>query len=537
MINESNFMGLSNFVWWFGVVENRADPLETGRCQVRCFGWHSEDKNQIKTEDLPWAHPVVPYGLKAVQPPAEGTMVFGFFADGKDARFPIIMGSVPGIPEGINPPTDGFTDPYTDAQKAASPFFPKKLKSSKVTANAAGPILTSDVPKRNPNVFDEPTVTRLSRPDRVEGEDGSSLGPRSASIANTSIDFQRKNRVVYVKSAKPDPILSSSSSRVQTVWDEPFPSFNPKYPYNHATETESGHAFEMDDTQGYERVQLSHRTGSTLEFLPSGSVKQKTFNHKYDVTMGNHKSYVAGVKDETVQSDMYLRINGKLIIQCDGIDFESAGDINIKGKDVKITGQSIDINGTGKTKIYGASGTEIRTEGLLRTYGGSGAVHGSGGLTTVQGSFNPVTAAVKAALKKAPGGDVSDIQETSLLNCGVKIAGPNFFISTLRSSLDSVVTAILPQVSVTPATPDNAKTAGKYKVPTPQFKKTTPTTVKEKTDGLSYLEKTRVGTLDYKASKTETNALNITTVNNDAMANAAISGAVDTLTSQVPQLP
>lgn len=533
---EQSFMGLNNFVWWFGVVENRADPLETGRCQVRCFGWHTENKDQIPTADLPWAHPVVPYGMKAVQPPPEGTMVFGFFADGKEGRFPIIMGSVPGIPEEIGAAETGFTDPYTDAQKAASPFFPRRIISSTATANAAGPIIKNNTPLRNPSVFNEPTVSRLSRPDRVEGEDGSSLGPRGASIANTSVEFQRKNRVVYVKSAKPDPILSSSTQRVQTVWDEPFPSFNPKYPYNNATETESGHAFEMDDTQGYERVQLSHRTGSTLEFMPSGSVKQKTFNHKYDVTMGNHKSYVAGVKDETVQSDMFLRINGKLIIQCDGIDFESAGDINIKGKDVKITGSNIDINGTGKARFYGASGTEIRTEGLLRSYGGSGAVHGSGGLTTVQGSFNPVTAAVKAALKNL-GSDVSDIQETSLLNCGVKIAGPNFFISTLRSSLDSVVTSILPQVSVTPSTPKNAETASKYKVPTPKFKKTTPTTVKEKTDGLSYLEKNRLGTLDYTASKTANNALTITTVNNDAMANAAITGAVDTLTAQVPQLP
>ena len=535
-MTERKFMGMGDFVWWFGVVENRVDPLEVGRCQVRCFGWHTEDKTQIASEDLPWAHPVIPYGAKAVQPPAEGTMVFGFFADGKDARYPIIMGTVPGIPEEIGPPEQGFNDPFTDAFKAANPFFPKKLKFSKVNPSANGPTLTSDVPKRNPNVFNESTLSRLARPDRVEGEDGSSLGPRSASIANTTIDFQRKNRVVYVKSAKADPLLSSSSQRVQTSWDEPFPSYNPKYPYNNVVETESGHAFEMDDTQNYERVQLSHRTGSTLEFMPSGSVKQKAFNHKYDIAMGNHKAYVAGNKDETVQGNMYLRINGKLVIQCDGIDFESAGDINIKGKDVKITGNNIDINGTGKTKIYGAAGAEFRTEGLMRSYGGSGAVHGSGGLTTIQGSFNPVSAAVKAAIKEF-GGDTSDIQETSLLNCGVKVAGPNFFISTLRSSLDSIVTSILPQVSVTPKTSDNAKTAGKYKVPTPKFKKTTPTTVKEKTDGLSYLEKARVGTLDYKASKAETNALNITTVNNDAMANAAISGAIDTLTAQVPQLP
>jgi len=82
-INAPAFLG-QQFVWWFGIVEDRKDPLELGRCKVRCFGWHNEKRDQISTEDLPWAHPVVPYGVKAVQPPTEGTMVFGFFADGKE---------------------------------------------------------------------------------------------------------------------------------------------------------------------------------------------------------------------------------------------------------------------------------------------------------------------------------------------------------------------------------------------------------------------------------------------------------------------
>ena len=81
---NKDFLGLNNFVWWFGVIENRLDPLELGRCQIRCFGWHNESVNQISTDKLPWAHPILPYGVKNVQPPPEGTLVFGFFADGED---------------------------------------------------------------------------------------------------------------------------------------------------------------------------------------------------------------------------------------------------------------------------------------------------------------------------------------------------------------------------------------------------------------------------------------------------------------------
>ena len=50
-----NFMGKDNFVWWMGVIENVNDPLKLGRSQVRMFGWHTENIQDIPSEDLPWA--------------------------------------------------------------------------------------------------------------------------------------------------------------------------------------------------------------------------------------------------------------------------------------------------------------------------------------------------------------------------------------------------------------------------------------------------------------------------------------------------
>lgn len=38
-----------------GVIEDNNDPLELGRCRVRIYGLHTEDKNQLPTEMLPWA--------------------------------------------------------------------------------------------------------------------------------------------------------------------------------------------------------------------------------------------------------------------------------------------------------------------------------------------------------------------------------------------------------------------------------------------------------------------------------------------------
>ena len=490
---QTDFLGIDGFVWWFGVVEDRLDPLNLGRCKVRCFGWHNDDRREVPIEDISWAHPIVPYGVKNVQPPTEGTMVFGFFADGKEGRYPILVGTVPGIPEEIKDANQGFFDPYSENQKATnvSPKFPRKIKSIKLLPDGKGITIQNDYPKRYPNILNEPSLSRLARPERIESATtGNSIGSRSASIANTTIDFQRKNRIVNIKSAKEDKGRSTSKQKAFTVWNEPFPSFNAKYPYNNVTETESGHAFELDDTPEFERVQLSHRTGSTLEFLPSGSVKLKTFKHKYDIVMGNQKTYINGIKDETVQSDMFLKINGKLVIQCDGIDIQSVGDINMKGYNIKITAdKELHLFGQGKTKVYGGGKVDIRTEGLLATYGGAGAIHASGGVTALSGIPNPISAAIRTAIKETTG--LSLPESTGSLG-GVKVFGPNFYVDTLLTTFNSTVTNILPPTFNSPKSPDNATVASKYKAPQPVIKRTIPTAEKEKTDGMGFLEQQRI---------------------------------------------
>ena len=53
-----NFLGINDFIWFFGVVEDRNDPVQLGRLRVRCYGWHTDDKNEIPTDSLPWAIPI-----------------------------------------------------------------------------------------------------------------------------------------------------------------------------------------------------------------------------------------------------------------------------------------------------------------------------------------------------------------------------------------------------------------------------------------------------------------------------------------------
>jgi len=119
-----NFIGKDGFNWWVGVVESRNDPLKLGRCQVRIFGYHTENKQLISTEDLPWAPCLVsPNSQQSFATPKEGDYVMGFFADGESNQAPTIMGIYAGIKASAGGDS-GFQDPRTPAQIAAAPKPP-----------------------------------------------------------------------------------------------------------------------------------------------------------------------------------------------------------------------------------------------------------------------------------------------------------------------------------------------------------------------------------------------------------------------------
>lgn len=154
MIN--NFAGMNGFIWWMGVVENRiADPLKLGRCQVRIFGWHTENTKLIPSEDLPWCLPVLPSNNSAnFATPLEGDYVVGFFADSESGQFPIMFGVLPGI-KTSNPSGDsGFQDPRTTAQIATAPQPPPSDTATTATTQTTNP---------NQTAIDQPTTSPTAR--------------------------------------------------------------------------------------------------------------------------------------------------------------------------------------------------------------------------------------------------------------------------------------------------------------------------------------------------------------------------------------
>ena len=267
----------SNFVWWQGVVEDRKDPERLGRCRVRVFGFHDKDKNLIPTNQLPWASPVAPIDSASISGigstpigPLPGTHVFGFFRDGSNAQMPVIMGTIPGIPE--------------DAANVSDPS-----KAGYQDPSEKYPLDTED------HGLEESDLSRLSRY-RWDDEDG--IEQKEDKLPPLMQD-KINNRVKNV------PIANGHGS-----YSEPPTSFDAKYPYNHVSTTESGHIIERDDTPGKERTHDYHRSGTFTEVFPFGTKVTMIVRDNYEFVLGDNYVNIKKKDTGSLGGNMFINIEG-----------------------------------------------------------------------------------------------------------------------------------------------------------------------------------------------------------------------------------
>ena len=100
-----------NFIWFMGVVEDIDDPLKINRARVRCIGFHSDNRSEVATDDLPWAPMLNSTANMSAPMLNQGDWVVGFFIDGATAQQPVVLGSITGIPTGPADSNKGFYDP------------------------------------------------------------------------------------------------------------------------------------------------------------------------------------------------------------------------------------------------------------------------------------------------------------------------------------------------------------------------------------------------------------------------------------------
>lgn len=107
-----------------------------------------------------------------------------------------------------------------------------------------------------------------------------------------------------------------------TGWVEPESAANtdyqPIYPFNTVTQTESGHLFELDDTPKRERVRLAHRTGTFIEMHPNGDEVHKVFGDGYEITIKDKNVLIQGKCNIEILGDANIHVAGDKIEQVDG---------------------------------------------------------------------------------------------------------------------------------------------------------------------------------------------------------------------------
>ena len=344
-MSYKNFLGQDGFIWFVGVVEDRQDPTYTGRVRVRCLGYHTENKIDLPTSDLPWASPLLPItssGISGIgHTPTgllEGSWVFGFFRDSQYAQEPVIMGSLPGRPSEIADTRKGFYDP--------NGVYPRYIN--------------------------EPDTNRLA----VNDENNPHLG----------LELRKSTRVTGIPTADFNAYTSAFAHNVAAsdtdTWEQPEIAYASIYPYNHVYESESGHILEFDDTSAAERIYLAHKTGTSTEYNPNGDridIVKGTFytltsaDNKVnidglsDITIGGrHKIYINKDGQENNHYDIQVGPNANINITCDNgdinvisrqgrVNVDSAGDYNLKvggNMNVEVLGnktETIDGNKTSST--------------------------------------------------------------------------------------------------------------------------------------------------------------------------------------------
>ncbi len=331
---ERNVMGFDGLVWFIGVIESRQDPLALGRVKVRAYTVHSASLTDIPSDDLPWAIVAQSANYDGIPSLKEADVVWGIFADGRDCQIPIVMFKLPGYNSTPNNQGYGFNDLRNSNVLKTAPRLVANLIYS---TNGSG-ITVNNPPSANvyplTQDLNKPTLSGVSRYD----------------IANTVYEYRKNNL---------DKNIISAGG---ITWSEPFPAYNPLYPYNKVLETESGHLIEYDDTPGNERITFTHRAGSFIDFYPSGTRVDKITKSKYEIVMGDDNIHVMGRCAITIGEGAHIKVLGNASIEVDNnLNLTSNGDMNISvGGQFNLVANSLNQNIKGDATLV-TSGTQYFT--------------------------------------------------------------------------------------------------------------------------------------------------------------------------------
>jgi hypothetical protein len=221
--------GSEGFYWFIGIVENINDPMQLGRLQVRAYNWHTQDKNMLSTNMLMWAWIVQPVNGGTLYPAQNqgitqnggigfsptgilmGTTVFGWFADGREAQMPIILGSIPAMTDGNSDVSQLATGTNTIQNDLVGPepssAYQAKYPYNKVQTTQSGHVIEID---------DTPSHERI----RIYHKEGTYTeinqdGRKVDKCVDQSFEIVVKDKTVYVKGNLNVTVIGSANITIE----------------------------------------------------------------------------------------------------------------------------------------------------------------------------------------------------------------------------------------------------------------------------------------------------------------------------------
>tara|TARA_A200000159_G_scaffold164954_1_gene198063 strand:+ start:2149 stop:3186 length:1038 start_codon:yes stop_codon:yes gene_type:complete len=338
---------MNNF--YYGVVEDRNDPLKVGRVRVRVRGVHTDNKQYIASPDLPWSQVIVPTtsaglsGFGFNHSLVEGSTVFGMFRDNDQQDF-IVMGVAPGVsqsgyketPKGeiINRTVEaGFNDPrrktqseYANTTDGLNP--PAGARPNELT-------LALDTSPQTPKALKLDYEGKGSEIDEYTEAD-KTLPYYPLSDYYDESDINRFARGTGTYEHRDDVPVKPKEIERQSL-----------YPFNKVLYTESGHMVEMDDTRGYERLAVEHRSGTFYEIHKDGSQVHRVVNDNYTVICKDDEVLIGGKCTIKILGDADIDIHGDADMLVKGnAKLHSDKNLDISASEtLSIIAPIVDVNG------------------------------------------------------------------------------------------------------------------------------------------------------------------------------------------------
>jgi len=357
------------FQWFVGRVVNITDDeYRLGRVQIRIIdsqtgenlGKGSGSKG-IEDEQLLWAWPVsaiqsaslhqaklkeieqfaVPEWIGAVglSPTgiAKGTYVFGFYLDGMEKNIPLIFGT-----------------------------YHKKSVLPEKDSEGGTLLQTKETPPIERQEWD---VAPLAQGDFTD--------PQGKEVKGQTLPKEPYKKTEFKRNKKAN---------------EPESAYKAQYPYNTTYTTKSGHAIELDDTPGYERIHMWHKSGSYEEIANGDDFEGRRVKR----TKGDDQSIVDGDNTKIVSGEEWNEIKG------------NAYTTVLKNNSLHVAASSTEVVGAGKTTVVRKDNTTVVSGGnfvvsitendgdggdALITTSGNVKINATGGITlqgpvTIQGHLS-----------------------------------------------------------------------------------------------------------------------------------------------------